>query len=75
MQLTNHSKKSKNIQYFIIYRSYKFKGIICFFNNHYFSYFRESDAYNDYWKLYDDTVVKVLYGWIDVIRDLISNQI
>jgi len=48
---------------------YFFKGMICFYGQHYFCYFRDFDAESgsDCWTRYDDSIVRKFGSWDDVM--------
>ena len=48
---------------------YFFKGMICFWGSHYFAYFRDfEDTSNSNWKRYDDSNVRTIGDWDDVLQ-------
>lgn len=56
--------------------SYFFKGMICFWGAHYFSYFRDLDSKtgSDCWYLYDDHKVTNVGSWDSVIGRCINGR-
>lgn len=55
---------------------YFFKGMICFYRKHYFSYHRDfrSELPGDSWYLYDDNIVRKIGDWDDVLTQCIDGE-
>jgi hypothetical protein len=64
-------RKMRNIDVFDVIEQkdavfYEIYGMVCYWGNHYISYFR-SGSKDEYWVCYDDNIVSKLDSWKDVI--------
>ena len=48
-------------------REYLFKGMVCFYGCHYFSYYRDCTSPSKAWSRYDDTRITPIATWQEVV--------